>query len=55
MVFGLADLLKATPSQSVLRQIGRRRAYLGCDEHFDEPPEIVFYCPECAGREFGRH
>ncbi|MET0563887.1 MAG: hypothetical protein ABW114_10640 [Gaiellaceae bacterium] len=19
----------------------------------DEPPEIVFYCPECAEREFG--
>ncbi len=27
--------------------------YLGCDEHFDEPPEVVFYCPECAEREFG--
>ena len=20
--------------------------YLGCDEHFDEPPEVVFYCPD---------
>ena len=19
----------------------------------DEPPELVFYCPACAGREFG--
>jgi hypothetical protein len=19
----------------------------------DEPPELAFYCPECAGREFG--
>jgi hypothetical protein len=19
----------------------------------DEPPEVVFYCPACAGREFG--
>jgi hypothetical protein len=21
----------------------------------DEPPELVFYCPECAEREFGPH
>jgi hypothetical protein len=25
----------------------RWRAYLGTDD------ELVFYCPECAGREFG--
>ena len=30
----------------------RWRAYLGCDEHFDEPAEVVFYCPDCAEREF---
>jgi hypothetical protein len=24
-------------------------AYLTCDE----PPEVAFYSPECAGREFG--
>ncbi len=30
---------------------GRWRAYLGGDE-LDEPAELVFYCPECAGREF---
>jgi hypothetical protein len=27
------------------------RAYLGCDD-LDEPAELVFYCPECAEREF---
>jgi len=26
----------------------RWRAYLTDDE----PPEVAFYCPECAGREF---
>lgn len=31
----------------------RWRAYLGCDEHFDEPLELVFYCADCAEREFG--
>ena len=31
----------------------RWRAYLGCDEHLEEPAEVVFYCPECAEREFG--
>ena len=30
----------------------RWRAYLGCDEFFDSP-EIVFYWPVCAKREFG--
>jgi hypothetical protein len=30
----------------------RWRAYLGGDD-LDEPGEIVFYCPECAQREFG--
>jgi hypothetical protein len=29
----------------------RWRAYLGSDD-LDEPPEVVFYCPECAEREF---
>ncbi len=33
---------------------GRWRAYLGCDEHLDELPEVVFYCPTCAEREFDR-
>jgi len=28
------------------------RAYLGADD-LDEPPEVVFYCPRCAEREFG--
>jgi hypothetical protein len=32
----------------------RWRAYLGADD-LDEPPEVVFYCPECAEREFGGH
>ena len=32
----------------------RWQAHLGCDEHIDEPPELVFYCPECAERAFGR-
>ena len=31
----------------------RWRAYLGVDEHLDEPAELVFYCPDCAEREFG--
>ena len=31
----------------------RWRAYFGCDEHLDEPPEVVFYCLRCAEREFG--
>jgi hypothetical protein len=31
----------------------RWQAYLGRDEHFDEPAELVFYCPDCADREFG--
>jgi hypothetical protein len=31
----------------------RWRAYLGSD-NLDEPPEVVFYWPECAEREFGR-
>jgi hypothetical protein len=30
----------------------RWRAYLGSDD-LDEPPEVVFYCHECAEREFG--
>jgi hypothetical protein len=30
----------------------RWRAHLGIDEHIDEPAELVFYCPECAEREF---
>jgi hypothetical protein len=29
----------------------RWRAYLGSDD-LDELPEVVFYCPECAKREF---
>ena len=29
----------------------RWRAYLGNDD-LDEPGELVFYCPECAEREF---
>jgi len=31
----------------------RWQAHLGCDEHLDEPAEVVLYCPECAEREFG--
>jgi hypothetical protein len=31
----------------------RWQARLGCDEHLDEPAELVFYCPKCAEREFG--
>jgi hypothetical protein len=30
----------------------RWKAYLGGD-NVNEPPELVFYCPECAEREFG--
>ncbi len=29
----------------------RWQAHLGCDD-LDEPAELVFYCPECAEREF---
>jgi hypothetical protein len=32
----------------------RWRAYLGCDEDLDEPPEVGFYCPACAERELGK-
>jgi hypothetical protein len=32
----------------------RWRAYLGCDEDLDEPPEVGFYCPACAERKFGK-
>jgi hypothetical protein len=31
----------------------RWRAYLG-GEDLDAPAEVVFYCSECAEREFGR-
>jgi hypothetical protein len=31
----------------------RWRAYLGVEEDIEEPAELVFYCPECAKREFG--
>jgi hypothetical protein len=31
----------------------RWQAHLGCDEHFNEPGEVVFYCPNCPKREFG--
>jgi hypothetical protein len=31
----------------------RWRAYLGCDEHIEEPAELFFYCSECAEDEFG--
>lgn len=30
----------------------RWRALLGSDD-LDEPPELVFYCPDCVEREFG--
>ena len=30
----------------------RWQAHLGCDEHLDEPAEVVVYCPDCAEREF---
>lgn len=30
----------------------RWRAYLGGDD-LHEPPEVFFYCPACAEREFG--
>jgi hypothetical protein len=30
----------------------RWHAHLGGDD-LDEPAELVFYCPECAEREFG--
>ena len=29
------------------------RAYLCCDEHVDEPAEVVVLCPTCAEHEFG--
>jgi hypothetical protein len=29
------------------------RGYLGGDG-LDEPGDLVFYCPDCAEREFGR-
>jgi len=32
----------------------RWRAYLGVDEYFDEPAEVVILCPTYAEREFGR-
>lgn len=31
----------------------RWRAYLCCDEHVDEPAEVVVLCPTCAEHEFG--
>jgi hypothetical protein len=31
----------------------RRRAYHVGDD-LDQPAELVFYCPDCAEREFGR-
>ncbi|HSC49927.1 MAG TPA: hypothetical protein VLD16_06650 [Gaiellaceae bacterium] len=31
----------------------RWRAYVGIEEHIDEPAELVFYCVDCAQREFG--
>lgn len=31
----------------------RWQARLGCDEYLDAPAEVVFYCPDCAEREFG--
>jgi len=31
----------------------RWRAYLGVDEHLDEPAEVVILCPACAVRPFG--
>ena len=30
----------------------RWQAHLGCDEDLDAPAELVFYCPQCAEREF---
>ena len=30
----------------------RWQAHLGGND-LDEPPEVAFYCPECAEREFG--
>jgi hypothetical protein len=40
----------------------RREVWLPADEERwqarltdDEPAELVFYCPECAEREFGPH
>ena len=30
----------------------RWRAYLGGDD-LEEPPEVVFFCPDCAERGFG--
>jgi hypothetical protein len=32
----------------------RWRLYVGCDESLDKPGELVFFCPKCAEREFGR-
>jgi hypothetical protein len=34
-----------------LRNEQRWRAYHAGDD-LDEPPELVFFCPECAEREF---
>jgi hypothetical protein len=31
----------------------RWQAHLGCDEHLDEPAEVVILCRTCAEREFG--
>jgi hypothetical protein len=28
-------------------------AYRTEDPEIDEPPELAFYCPQCASREFG--
>ena len=30
------------------------RAYRTDDPELEEPPELAFYCPQCAAREFGR-
>jgi hypothetical protein len=30
------------------------RAYRIDDPELDEPPQLGFYCPSCARREFGR-
>jgi hypothetical protein len=32
----------------------RWRLYLGVEKDLDEQPELVWLCPDCAAREFGR-
>jgi len=43
----------ATRPLAATRRAGRRAERVGDD--LDKPPELIFYCPACAEREFGDH